>query len=74
MIANYQNTRKNDDGAHLALELDRLHHQQERLQRLYPYLETAPELRGLFMAELAALNVRADRLDAFLEPSPGFAA
>jgi len=72
MIADRQNT-QNYDGTILALELDRLHHEQERLQRLYPYLRTAPELRGLFMAELAALNVRADRLDAFLEPTQGFA-
>ena len=50
----------------VASELERLRFDSVRLQRLYPHLQHRPELRRPFMVELAALQVRADRLDALL--------
>ena len=67
-------TSQDTGGAVIALELEQLHREQERLQRLYPYLKSAPALRHLFMAELAALNLRADRLDAYLGPCGEYSA
>ena len=55
----------------VAAEMERLWFEQERLQHFYPYLESRPELRSPFMVALAALKIRADRLDLFLNLTNG---
>ena len=50
-------------------ELNRLKEGEKRLERLYPRLQTNPQLRDRFLRELAAVQERADRLDQFLVAS-----
>lgn len=57
----------NHEEAAIVVELERLSLEQQRLERLYPYLESRRELRRPFMTELAAMRVRAERLDALLQ-------
>jgi len=55
--------------AMILAELEQLRSEQERLERLYPYLESKPELRASFRTAVAALNIRAERVDALLTPA-----
>jgi hypothetical protein len=54
----------------ILVEVDRLRSERNRLERLYPHLESKPQLRIEFLTDLAALQVRADRLDTLLTPAP----
>jgi hypothetical protein len=57
-----------DFEAIVVAELQILRSGERRLQRLYSDLQTKPQLRGHFLRELAELQMRADRLDAVLNP------
>ena len=47
-------------------ELEIVRTSEERLERLYPKLRLNPQLQECFLQELAAVQQRADRLDAIL--------
>jgi hypothetical protein len=49
-------------------ELRHLHTSEKLLQRMYPRLKAKPYLRDRFMQQLAEMQMRADRLDAVLNP------
>lgn len=67
------NTMQEDDfDAVLVAELKTLRDGEKRLQRLFPKLRTHPHLRDRFLLELAAINERAQRLDAVLNPIHAF--
>jgi hypothetical protein len=51
-------------------ELVYLRESEDRLQRLYTHLGKKPHLRDEFMSELAELQMRADRVDALIDPMP----
>jgi hypothetical protein len=51
-------------------ELAYLRESEDRLQRLYTRLGKKPHLRDEFMSELAELQMRADRVDALIDPMP----
>ncbi len=53
-------------------ELQMLRTGERRLQRLYSDLQKKPQLRPHFMRELAELRLRADRLDAVLNPAAAY--
>jgi len=52
----------------LVAELQHLRTSERKLQRMYPRLKTAPQLRSQFMEQLAEMQLRAERLDAVLNP------
>ena len=49
-------------------ELEQLRTTEKLLQRMYPHLEAMPQLRDQFMQQLAEMQLRAERLDAVLNP------
>ena len=49
-------------------ELRHLRTSEKVLQRMYPRLKTRPQLRDRFMEQLAEMQLRAERLDAVLNP------
>ena len=49
-------------------ELRQLRTSEKILQRMYPRLKTMPQLRSSFMQQLAEMQLRAERLDAILNP------
>jgi hypothetical protein len=52
----------------LVAELRRLRSSEKTLQRMYPRLKTMPQLRNRFLQQLAEMQLRAQRLDAVLNP------
>lgn len=62
---------KNFDAIVVA-EIQILRSGEQRLERLYSDLRAKPQLRDRFLHELAALQLRADRLDAVLSPVGAF--
>ena len=63
-----QPSKHNNFDAVVVAEIQILRSGEQRLERLYSDLQTRPQLRSHFMRELAALQMRADRLDAVLSP------
>jgi ferritin-like metal-binding protein YciE len=49
-------------------ELRHLRSSEKILQRMYPRLRTMPQLRNRFLQQLAEMQLRAQRLDAVLNP------
>ena len=49
-------------------ELQHLRKCEKRLQTMYPRLESMPQLRGRFVQQLGEMQLRAQRLDAVLNP------
>ncbi len=49
-------------------ELQHLRSSEKLLQRMYPRLKTMPQLRNRFLDQLAEMKLRAQRLDAVLNP------
>jgi hypothetical protein len=49
-------------------ELRHLQTSEKHLQRMYPRLKTTPGLRSRFLQQLADMQLRAQRLDAVLNP------
>ena len=60
--------REDDFDAILVAELKTLRDGERRLQRLFSRLRKQPQLRDRFLMELAAIQQRAERLDAVLNP------
>jgi hypothetical protein len=60
--------RRDDFDAVLVSELETLLEGEHRLKRLYSQLRKRPHLRELFLEELAAVQCRAERLYAVLDP------
>jgi hypothetical protein len=52
----------------LVAELTHLRNSEKQLQRMYPRLKTRPQLLSGFMQQLADMQMRAERLDAVLNP------
>jgi hypothetical protein len=52
----------------LVAELQCLRTSEKLLQRMYPRLKAMPQLRGRFLQQLAEMQLRAQRLDAVLNP------
>lgn len=52
----------------LVAELRHLRNSEKQLQRLYPRLKSRPQLLSGFMQQLAEMQMRAERLDAVLNP------
>ena len=52
----------------LVSEVKRLRTSEKVLQRMYPRLRTMPELRSRFLQQLAEMQLRAQRLEAVLNP------
>lgn len=52
----------------LVAELRHLRTCEKALQSMYPRLKTAPQLRNKFLQQLAEMQLRANRLDAVLNP------
>jgi len=63
-----QPAKHNNFDAVVVAEIQILRSGERRLERLYSDLQTKPQLRDDFMRELAALQLRAARLDAVLSP------
>jgi len=59
---------QNNFDAIVVAEIKSLRSGERRLERLYSDLQTKPQLRGHFLRELADLQLRADRLEAVLNP------
>jgi hypothetical protein len=59
---------QNNFDAIIVAEIKNLRSGERRLERLYSDLHAKPQLRGHFLRELAALQLRADRLEAVLNP------
>lgn len=55
--------------AMILAEVEQVRDEQERLERLYRYLKGNPERHAAFARAVAALNVRAERVDALLTPA-----
>ena len=49
-------------------ELQHLRRCEKRLQSMYPRLKSMPQLRGRFVQQLGEMQLRAQRLDAVLNP------
>ena len=49
-------------------ELRHLRSSEKLLQKMYPRLKSAPQLRNRFLDQLAEMQRRAQRLDAVLNP------
>ena len=67
-------SREDDFDAVLIAELETLRDGERRLQRLFSRLPSQPQLRDRFLMELAAIQQRAERLDAVLNPLKFFDA
>jgi hypothetical protein len=67
-----QSSKRNNFDAVVVAEIQVLRSGERRLERLYSDLQTKPQLRDRFLRELAALQLRADRLDAVLAPVSAF--
>jgi len=67
-----QSPKHNNFDAVVVAEIQMLRSGERRLERLYSDLQTKPQLRDRFLRELAALQLRADRLDAVLSPVGAF--
>lgn len=67
-----QSSKRNNLDAVVVNEIQVLRSGERRLERLYSDLQTKPQLRDRFLRELAALQLRADRLDAVLSPVSAF--
>jgi ferritin-like metal-binding protein YciE len=52
----------------LVAELEELRRSEKALQKMYPRLKTKPQLRTVFLKQLADMQDRAYRLDAVLNP------
>jgi ferritin-like metal-binding protein YciE len=52
----------------LVTELRHLRNSEKQLQRMYPRLKNRPQLMSGFMQQLADMQMRAERLDAVLNP------
>jgi ferritin-like metal-binding protein YciE len=52
----------------LVAELRHLRTSEQFLQRMYPRLKTMPQLRNRFLQQLAEMQLRAQRLEAVLNP------
>lgn len=65
----HQSSKAHNLDAIVVAELEVLRSREQHLERLYSDLETKPQLRGHFLRELAELQLRADRLDAVLNPA-----
>lgn len=52
----------------LMAELAELRRSEKALQKMYPRLKTKPQLRTIFLEQLADMQLRAHRLDAVLNP------
>jgi ferritin-like metal-binding protein YciE len=52
----------------LIVELEELRRSEKALQKMYPRLKSKPQLRTQFLRQLAAMQQRAHRLDAVLNP------
>jgi len=66
--------REDDFDAILVAELKTLRDGERHLQRLFSRLRSQPQLRDRFLMELAAIQQRAERLDAVLNPLTFFDA
>jgi len=66
--------RQDDFDAILVSELETLRQGEERLKSIYPSLGKKPQLREMFLNELAQLQRRSERLQAVLSPCETFAA
>jgi hypothetical protein len=60
--------RQDDFDTLLVSELETLLDGEHRLKRLYSELRKKPQLREVFLGELAAVQCRAERLHAVLSP------
>ena len=60
--------REDDFEGILVAELEALRKGERHLKRLYPRLQTKPQLREQFLNQLAEVKQRADRLNAVLSP------
>ena len=69
---NTTSRQQNDFDAILVAELETLREGETRLKRLYPQLRQKPQLRESFLRELAAVQQRAERLHAVLNPCEAF--
>jgi hypothetical protein len=67
-----QSSKRNNFDAVVVAEIQVLRSGERRLEHLYSDLQTKPQLRDRFLRELAALQLRADRLDAVLAPVSAF--
>jgi ferritin-like metal-binding protein YciE len=64
-----KSTRSQDDFENaLMAELEDLRKSEKALQKMYPRLKTKPQLRTIFLRQLADMQHRAHRLDAVLNP------
>jgi hypothetical protein len=52
----------------LVVELEELRKSEKALQKMYPRLKSKPQLRTQFLRQLVAMQQRAHRLDAVLNP------
>ncbi len=52
----------------LLAELEQLRRSEKALQKMYPRLKAKPQLRTIFLEQLAEMQLRAHRLDAVLNP------
>jgi len=52
----------------LMAELEELRRSEKALQKMYPRLKSKPQLRTIFLRQLADMQQRAHRLDAVLNP------
>jgi hypothetical protein len=64
--------RQDDFDAILVSELEIVRDRERRLKRLYSRLRKKPELREVFVCELAKVQRRAERLHAVLNPCGAF--
>lgn len=64
--------RPDDFDAILVSELETVRESEKRLKRLYSRLRKKPELRQVFLCELAKVQQRAERLHAVLNPCEAF--
>ena len=56
----------------LVAELRHLRTCEKALQSMYPRLKSTPQLRSRFLQQLAEMQLRAERLDAVLNPIGAF--
>lgn len=64
-----KSTQMNDEfESALIAELEELRKTESALKKLYPRLKTKPQLRTVFLQQLADMQYRAQRLDAVLNP------
>ena len=66
-----QSSNQHNFDAIVVAEIQMLRSGERRLERLYSDIQTKPQLRDHFLRELVELQLRADRLDAVLNPVGG---